>query len=130
MTRRPFAKVADIQAYVNGASGRIDVVMRRGKRTFASSLLPVSDPSSGKKLMGVGLAESVTVSFPWYLAIWHGIAATGLAGRVIAEAIRGQSSRLDAFARIPHLPFPGGRLLRTPMLVAAMAWYKLRDAMW
>ena len=60
----------------------------------------------------------------------HGIAATGLAGRVIAEAIRGQSSRLDAFARIPHLPFPGGRLLRTPMLVAAMAWYKLRDAMW
>lgn len=60
----------------------------------------------------------------------HGIAATGLAGRVIAEAIRGQSSRLDAFARIPHLPFPGGRMLRTPMLVAAMAWYKLRDAMW
>lgn len=60
----------------------------------------------------------------------HGIAATGLAGRVIAEAIRGQSARLDAFARIPHLPFPGGRLLRTPMLVAAMAWYKLRDAMW
>lgn len=60
----------------------------------------------------------------------HGVAATGLAGRVIAEAIRGQATRLDAFARIPHLPFPGGRMLRTPMLVAAMAWYKLRDAMW
>ena len=60
----------------------------------------------------------------------HGIAATGLAGRVIAEAIRGQSARLDAFAKIPHLPFPGGRLLRTPLLVAAMAWYKLRDALW
>ncbi len=60
----------------------------------------------------------------------HGVAATGLAGRVIAEAIRGQSERLDAFARIPHRPFPGGRTLRTPMLVAAMAWYKLRDALW
>jgi gamma-glutamylputrescine oxidase len=60
----------------------------------------------------------------------HGIAATGLAGRVIAEAIHGQSARLDAFARIPHLPFPGGRMLRTPLLVAAMAWYKLRDALW
>lgn len=59
----------------------------------------------------------------------HGIAATGLAGRVIAEAIRGQSRRLDAFARIPHHNFPGGRALRTPMLVAAMAWYKLRDAL-
>ena len=60
----------------------------------------------------------------------HGIAATGLAGRVIAESIRGQSSRLDVFARIPHRPFPGGRTFRTPMLVAAMAWFKLRDALW
>ena len=60
----------------------------------------------------------------------HGVAATGLAGRVIAEAIRGQSERLDVFARIPHRPFPGGRAFRTPLLVAAMAWYKLRDALW
>ncbi len=60
----------------------------------------------------------------------HGIAATGLAGRVIAEAIRGQSDRLDVFGKLRHLPFPGGRLFRTPMLVAAMAWYKLRDALW
>lgn len=60
----------------------------------------------------------------------HGVAATNLAGRVIAEAIRGQNERLDAFARIAHRDFPGGRALRTPMLVAAMAWYKLRDALW
>lgn len=58
----------------------------------------------------------------------HGVAATGLAGRVIAEAIRGQSERLDVFASIRHRDFPGGRLLRTPLLVAAMAWFKLRDA--
>jgi gamma-glutamylputrescine oxidase len=60
----------------------------------------------------------------------HGIAATGLAGRVIAEAIGGQAARLDAFARIPHKRFPGGRALRTPLLVAAMAAFKLRDALW
>ncbi|WP_028928221.1 NAD(P)/FAD-dependent oxidoreductase [Pseudoxanthomonas suwonensis] len=60
----------------------------------------------------------------------HGVAATGLAGRLIAEAIRGQSSRLDLFAKIPHAPFPGGRALRTPLLVLAMAWYRLRDALW
>jgi len=60
----------------------------------------------------------------------HGVVISGLAGRVIAEAIRGQSSRLDVYARIPHHKFPGGRMLRTPMLVAAMAWFKLRDALW
>jgi gamma-glutamylputrescine oxidase len=60
----------------------------------------------------------------------HGVAAAGLAGRVIAEAIRGQHERLDVFERIDHHDFPGGRAMRTPLLVAAMAWYKLRDAMW
>ena len=60
----------------------------------------------------------------------HGVIATGLAGKLISETIRGQSERLDLFAKIPHQPFPGGRALRTPMLVAAMAWYRLRDAMW
>jgi gamma-glutamylputrescine oxidase len=60
----------------------------------------------------------------------HGVIAANVAGRAVAEAIRGQSERLDLFAKIPHLPFPGGRALRTPLLVAAMAWYKLRDALW
>ncbi len=59
----------------------------------------------------------------------HGIAATGLAGRVIAEAIHGQSSRLDVYARIPHHKFPGGRALRTPALVLAMLWFRMQDWM-
>jgi len=60
----------------------------------------------------------------------HGVAAAGLAGEVIAAAISGQSERLDVFQRLQHAPFPGGRLLRMPLLVAAMSWYKLRDALW
>ena len=59
----------------------------------------------------------------------HGIAATGLAGRIMSEAIKGQAERLDVFSQITHQNFPGGRALRTPMLVAAMAWFKLRDAL-
>jgi gamma-glutamylputrescine oxidase len=57
----------------------------------------------------------------------HGIAATGLAARVIAEAVHGQATRLDLFARIPHHDFPGGKLLRTPALVLAMLWYRMKD---
>jgi gamma-glutamylputrescine oxidase len=57
----------------------------------------------------------------------HGLALTGLAGRVAAEAIRGNAERFDLFARIRHRAFPGGRALRTPALVLAMAWFRLRD---
>ena len=57
----------------------------------------------------------------------HGLALTGLAGRLVAEAIAGDAERFDTFARIKHRPFPGGRLLRTPALVIGMAYYRLRD---
>jgi gamma-glutamylputrescine oxidase len=57
----------------------------------------------------------------------HGLALTGLAGRLVAEAMAGDSSRFDVFARLRHRAFPGGALLRTPALVLGMAWYRLRD---
>ena len=57
----------------------------------------------------------------------HGIAATGLAGKLLAEAVAGQSERFDLFNEISHLPFPGGTLFKTPALMLAMAWYRLRD---
>jgi gamma-glutamylputrescine oxidase len=59
----------------------------------------------------------------------HGLALTGLAGRVVAEAMAGDAGRFDTFARIRHRPFPGGKLLRTPALVLGMAWYRLKDAL-
>jgi gamma-glutamylputrescine oxidase len=57
----------------------------------------------------------------------HGIALTGIAGKLVADAIRGTASRFDVFARIPHGNFPGGAALRRPALVLAMLWYRLRD---
>ena len=57
----------------------------------------------------------------------HGLALTGLAGKLVAEAIGGDASRLDTFARLRHREFPGGRLLRMPALVLGMAYYRLKD---
>ena len=57
----------------------------------------------------------------------HGIALTGIAGKLAAEAISGTAGRFDVFARIPHANFPGGAGLRRPALVLAMLWYRLRD---
>ncbi|MBX7229076.1 MAG: FAD-binding oxidoreductase [Burkholderiaceae bacterium] len=57
----------------------------------------------------------------------HGLALTGLAGKLVAQAIAGDAERFDVFTRLKHHNFPGGKLLRLPALVAAMAWYRLRD---
>jgi len=58
----------------------------------------------------------------------HGLALTGLAGRVIAEAISGAPRRFDLFTRLPHRPLPA----RNPafaqwLLGCGLAWFQLRD---
>ena len=57
----------------------------------------------------------------------HGITSTHLAGKLIAEALHGQADRFDAFAGLPHYPFPGGRLLRIPFTAMGAWFYTLRD---
>ncbi|WP_241730063.1 NAD(P)/FAD-dependent oxidoreductase [Pseudomonas sp. SST3] len=58
----------------------------------------------------------------------HGLNATHLAGRLLAEAISGQAQgRFDLFARVPHPTFPGGQRLRSPLLALGMLWYRLKD---
>ena len=59
----------------------------------------------------------------------HGLALSGIAGKLAAEAIAGQAERFDVFTRIQHRGFPGGRLLRTPGLVLGTLYYRLRDAL-
>ena len=59
----------------------------------------------------------------------HGLALSGMAGKLAAEAIAGQAERFDIFTRIQHRAFPGGRLLRTPGLVLGTWYYRLRDAL-
>ena len=59
----------------------------------------------------------------------HGVALTGLAGQLVAQAVAGQSERFDLFASLQHRSFPGGALLRMPSLVLGMLYHRLRDAL-
>ena len=57
----------------------------------------------------------------------HGVAMATLGGRLAAEAIAGRAQGFDILANLPKTPFPGGAQMRSPLLVAAMLWYGLRD---
>jgi len=57
----------------------------------------------------------------------HGVALTGLAGKLVAEAMAGEASRFEVFSRLQHRYFPGGAWLRTPSLVLGMLYYRLRN---
>ncbi|MEM0908867.1 MAG: FAD-binding oxidoreductase [Pseudomonadota bacterium] len=57
----------------------------------------------------------------------QGLGAATFAGKVIADAVAGESSRLDVFGRVPAPAFPGGTLMRAPLAQVAMTWFAIRD---
>lgn len=57
----------------------------------------------------------------------HGVTCTHLAGKLISEVLRGDAERFDAFAKLPHLPFFGGRNLQIPFTAIGAAYYTIRD---
>jgi len=58
----------------------------------------------------------------------HGVTGSHLFGRILAEAIDGDLARFDHFARLPWIPFPGGRLFGAQYSTIGSWWYALRDA--
>ena len=57
----------------------------------------------------------------------HGVAPTHMTGRILAEAVDGDTHRFDLMNKMFHLPWPGGKLLRRPAMAVGMMWYKMLD---
>jgi len=56
-----------------------------------------------------------------------GVLLSTLAGKLLAEAMAGETRRFDLFAGLEPPAFPGGTALRGPLHVLGMLWYAMRD---
>jgi len=56
-----------------------------------------------------------------------GVILSTLAGKLLVEAIGGETARFELFASVEPPAFPGGTALRGPLHVLGMLWYALRD---
>lgn len=57
----------------------------------------------------------------------QGVALAPLFGKILAEAVLKRPDRLELLEKLPVPPFPGGTLMRYPLMVAGLTWYALRD---
>lgn len=57
----------------------------------------------------------------------HGLAPSHMAGKVLADAIGGDSERFDVFARIRHVKLPGGKWFANPVLALGMLYYRMKE---
>lgn len=70
------AEVAPIQDLVNAKEGPVRLELRRGAESIGLEIEARLDGKTGRKIMGLALAETAIVSFPWYAAIGKGVTAT------------------------------------------------------
>lgn len=59
----------------------------------------------------------------------HGVALATIGGKVLAESLLGNQDRFESLARVPAKRFPGGPLLRKPMVTAALLTLKIADSL-
>ena len=58
----------------------------------------------------------------------HGLNVTHWCAKLLGEVIHaGHSQGFDVFSAVPHMTFPGGPMLRSPLLALGMFWYRLRE---
>ena len=57
----------------------------------------------------------------------HGVALATFAGKLLADAIRGDAAGFELMAKTRPPAFPGLGVARAPLLALAMSWYALRD---
>lgn len=81
-------EVAEIQVFVNKHAGQemLITVARNGRETQLS-LIPRVNPPPGQGAIGINLAKTGIVSYPWYEAIWRGIRDTAVMAANITVAL-------------------------------------------
>ncbi len=78
--------VGEVQDFVDAHQGeKITILIQRGDQKLEKELVPRSDPPENEGPMGIALARTAIVSYPWYQAIPRGISsAVNLTWLIIA----------------------------------------------
>jgi len=88
--REKFVNVADLQEYIGLSGGKeISLEIRRGDENFSIKVVPEKNEAQNKGMIGVGLAQTAIVAYPFLEAIWKGAVSTYEITMLILSALGG-----------------------------------------
>ncbi len=69
----PIKSVEEVQDFISRNKGReITIVLRSGNQQKEKTLIPRADPPAGEGALGISLAATGVIKYPWYQAIGRG----------------------------------------------------------
>ncbi|MCD4694320.1 RIP metalloprotease RseP [bacterium] len=78
INNQKFNLIEEVEGFTETKEGvKFNYEIKRGKEVFNLEITPENIGGEEKKIgVGIGISETVKVSYPWYLAIWKGIKQT------------------------------------------------------
>lgn len=74
---KTFPEVTDVQNYLSAKPGeKVALTVRRANEEKNFELIPETVAGVARPAIGISLAKTGIVSYPWYQAIWNGVKAT------------------------------------------------------
>ncbi|HRY82933.1 MAG TPA: RIP metalloprotease RseP [Candidatus Moranbacteria bacterium] len=71
------SNIEDVQNYIkNNAGQEINLEVKRGDQILEIKVTPRKDAPEGQGPLGVSLAETSIIKYPWYQALWEGLKTT------------------------------------------------------
>ncbi|MEK7164067.1 MAG: RIP metalloprotease RseP, partial [Patescibacteria group bacterium] len=71
---KAISNAEDVQIFIRENAGQpITVVIKRNQEIFEKEIVPRLNPPAGQGALGVSLALTGVVSYPWYEAVWRGV---------------------------------------------------------
>ena len=135
-----FRLTSDHRLLFGGLSNYTGLVPTNYREVMQRKMLKVFPQLAGTKIefawdgqLGIGLNRMPQMGKLedklFYIQAYsgHGVAPTHIMARVMAEAIAGDTRRMDILSSIRHHPFPGGRYLRRPGMAVGMLYFKALD---
>lgn len=83
-----FINNSELQGFVNGkVNQELEYKVKRGAEEKSFKVTPEVMKETGKGGIGIAIAETGTVKYPWYMAVWEGTKATVLLTWLIIVAL-------------------------------------------
>ncbi len=96
-------EISTFQESINGSKGKeIIIAIQRGKKILEINTMPRINPPEGEGALGISLAKTGIISYPWYKSFWLGIKSAFIISWEIIKGFGGLLKNLITSGKIPQ----------------------------
>jgi len=98
-----FGEISIFQDFIGKNKGKeINLKIKRGQDNLEIKIVPRMNPPEGEGALGIALAKTGLVSYPWYQSVWLGIKSAFIITWEIIKGFFGLIRNLLVFQKIPQ----------------------------